>query len=128
MVASRTEALMAEEFASKVVTQFTGEIASRLNRGSALATAVENLNSQGLSGHAFETLPQGLATKPINPHAAAASKVAPSLFDKGLVGEIRAKVDAPVWHENDDGRFAASAHSSAALKLMCRQTLAAATK
>jgi hypothetical protein len=33
-------------------------------------------------------------------------KVASSLIDKGLVREIRAKVDAPVWHENDDGRFA----------------------
>jgi hypothetical protein len=47
---------MADEFASKVVRQFTGEIASRLNRASALATAAENLNSQGLTDHAFETL------------------------------------------------------------------------
>jgi hypothetical protein len=28
------------------------------------------------------------------------------LAHKGLAREIRAKVDAPVWHENDDGRFA----------------------
>jgi hypothetical protein len=33
-------------------------------------------------------------------------KVASSLLAKGLVREIRAKADAPVWHENDDGRFA----------------------
>jgi hypothetical protein len=32
--------------------------------------------------------------------------VASSLIDKGLVREIRAKADAPVWHEKDDGRFA----------------------
>jgi hypothetical protein len=49
---------------------------------------------------------EGLATKPSNLHAAAAMKVASSLSDKGLVREIRAKADAPVWHENDDGRFA----------------------
>jgi hypothetical protein len=50
---------------------------------------------------------EGLATKPINLHAAAAQKVASSLINKGLVREIRAKADgAPVWHENDDGRFA----------------------
>ena len=47
---------MAEEFASKVVAQFTGEIASRLNRASALATAAESLSSQGLTDHAFEAL------------------------------------------------------------------------
>jgi hypothetical protein len=49
---------------------------------------------------------EGLATRPINLHAAAAQKVASSLVNKGLVREIRAKADAPVWHENDDGRFA----------------------
>jgi hypothetical protein len=49
---------------------------------------------------------EGLATKPGNLHAAAAQKVASSLINKGLVREIRAKADAPVWHENDDGRFA----------------------
>ena len=49
---------------------------------------------------------EGLATRPINLHAAAAQKVASSLINKGLVREIRAKADAPVWHENDDGRFA----------------------
>src|SRR3954453_7011837 len=49
---------------------------------------------------------EGLATRPLNLHAAAAQKVASSLTNKGLAREIRAKADAPVWHENDDGRFA----------------------
>jgi hypothetical protein len=49
---------------------------------------------------------EGLATKPRNLHAAAAQKVASSLVNKGLVREIRAKADAPVWQENEDGRFA----------------------
>jgi hypothetical protein len=49
---------------------------------------------------------EGLAKRPTNLNAAAAMKVASSLIDKGLVREIRAKADAPVWHENDDGRFA----------------------
>jgi hypothetical protein len=49
---------------------------------------------------------EGLATRPTNLNAAAAMKVASSLVDKGLVREIRAKSDAPVWHENEDGRFA----------------------
>lgn len=49
---------------------------------------------------------EGFATKPFNLHAAAAMKVASSLIDKGLVREIRAKANGPVWHENDDGRFA----------------------
>jgi hypothetical protein len=48
----------------------------------------------------------GLATRPANLNAAAAMKVASSLVAKGLIREIRAKADAPVWHENDDGRFA----------------------
>src|SRR5947209_2325907 len=48
----------------------------------------------------------GLATRPANLNAAAAAKVASSLIDKALAREIRAKADAPVWHENDDGRFA----------------------
>jgi hypothetical protein len=48
----------------------------------------------------------GLATRPANLNAAAAMKVASSLLAKGLVREIRAKADAPVWHENEDGRFA----------------------
>jgi hypothetical protein len=48
----------------------------------------------------------GLATLPANLNAAAAMKVASSLIAKGLVREIRAKADASVWHENDDGRFA----------------------
>jgi hypothetical protein len=49
---------------------------------------------------------EGLATRPANLNAAAAMKVASSLIAKGLAREIRAKADAPVWHENDDGRFA----------------------
>jgi hypothetical protein len=49
---------------------------------------------------------EGLATRPINLHAAAAQKVASSLINKGLLREIRAKAEAPVWHENDEGRFA----------------------
>jgi len=48
----------------------------------------------------------GLAIRPANLNAAAAAKVASSLIDKGLARDIRAKADAPVWHENDDGRFA----------------------
>jgi hypothetical protein len=48
----------------------------------------------------------GLATRPANLNAAPAMKVASSLIDKGLAREIRAKADAPIWHENDDGRFA----------------------
>ena len=48
----------------------------------------------------------GLATRPANLNAAAVAKVASSLIDKGFVREIRAKADAPVWHENEDGRFA----------------------
>jgi hypothetical protein len=49
---------------------------------------------------------EGLATRPGNLNAAAAMKVASSLIAKGLAREIRAKADAPVWHENEDGRFA----------------------
>jgi hypothetical protein len=49
---------------------------------------------------------EGLATRPVSLNAAAAMKVASSLIGKGLVREIRAKADAPVWHENDEGRFA----------------------
>jgi hypothetical protein len=48
---------------------------------------------------------EGLATPPANLNAAAAMKVSSSLMAKGLAREIRAKSDAPVWHENDDGRF-----------------------
>jgi hypothetical protein len=33
-------------------------------------------------------------------------KVASSLVAKSLAREIRAKADAPVWHENEEGRFA----------------------
>jgi hypothetical protein len=49
---------------------------------------------------------EGLATRPANLNATAGTKVASSLIDKGLAREIRAKPDAPVWRENDDGRFA----------------------
>jgi hypothetical protein len=56
MVASRTEAVMAEEFSTEVVKRFTGEIASRLNKASALASTAQTLNSQGLTEHAFDAL------------------------------------------------------------------------
>jgi len=49
---------------------------------------------------------EGLATRPASLNPAAAMKVASSLIAKGLAREIRAKADAPVWRENDDGRFA----------------------
>jgi Mg-chelatase subunit ChlI len=48
----------------------------------------------------------GLATRPANLNVAAAMKVASLLVAKGLAREIRAKAGAPVWHENEDGRFA----------------------
>jgi hypothetical protein len=47
---------MAEEFSTEVVKRFTGEIASRLSKASALATTAQTLNSQGLTDHAFQTL------------------------------------------------------------------------
>jgi hypothetical protein len=47
---------MAEEFAENIVRRFTGEIASRLSKASALATTAQTLNSQGLTEHAFDTL------------------------------------------------------------------------
>jgi hypothetical protein len=50
---------MAEEFASEMVRRFTGEIASRLSKASALATSARTLNSQGLTEHAFDTLMDG---------------------------------------------------------------------
>jgi hypothetical protein len=49
---------------------------------------------------------EGLATRSANLNAAPAMKVASSLIGEGLAREIRAKAGAPVWHENDDGRFA----------------------
>jgi hypothetical protein len=39
-------------------------------------------------------------------HCEKRAKVGSSLTSKGLAREIRAKADAPVWHENEDGRFA----------------------
>ena len=47
---------MAEEFSTEVVKRFTGEIASRLGKASALATTAQTLNSQGLTDHAFDAL------------------------------------------------------------------------
>ena len=47
---------MAEEFLTEVVKRFTGEIASRLSKASALATTAQTLNSQGLTEHAFDAL------------------------------------------------------------------------
>ena len=48
----------------------------------------------------------GLATRPTSLRAAAASKVVASLCKKGFAKEIRAKRDAPVWREDEEGRFA----------------------
>ena len=48
----------------------------------------------------------GLATRPAGLRAAAAAKLVASLGEKGFVKEIRAKADAPVWREDEDGRFA----------------------
>jgi hypothetical protein len=50
------EAAMAEEFSTEVVKRFTGEIAFRLRKASALATTAQTLDSQGLAEHAFDTL------------------------------------------------------------------------
>jgi hypothetical protein len=47
---------MAEEFSTELVKRFTGKIASRLAKASALATTAQTLNSQGLAEHAFDTL------------------------------------------------------------------------
>ena len=47
---------MAEEFSTQIVKRFTGEIASRLGKASALATTAQALNSQGLTDHAFDAL------------------------------------------------------------------------
>ena len=47
---------MTEEFAKEVVKRFTGQIASRLSKASVLASTAETLSSQGLTGHAFDTL------------------------------------------------------------------------
>ena len=47
---------MADEFSTTVVERFTGEIASRLSKASALATTAQTLNSQRLTEHAFDTL------------------------------------------------------------------------
>ena len=138
---------MAEEFASKVVTQFTGEIASRLNKTSALATAAETSTRKAFPGHAFETLLGGLATKPINPHAAsmcgeaAVDRQCNSEHEAGpratepenCCGDLVEPPSRPIGRVDRPPhtalvRMLRGAHSSAALKLMCRQTLAAATK
>src|SRR5512133_756039 len=68
---------------------------------------------------------EGLATRPANLNATAGTKVASSLIDKGLAREIRAKPDAPVWRENDEGRFALKitrAGREAASKMRRRKT------
>jgi hypothetical protein len=48
----------------------------------------------------------GLATRPQSLRAAAAGKLVSSLCNKGFAKEIRAKIDAPVWREDAEGRFA----------------------
>ena len=77
---------MAEEFASKVVAQFTGEIAARLNKASALAAAAESLSSQGLTQHAFTTL---LDVEPLIFEATALLNAA-SIVSRGESEEHRA--------------------------------------
>ena len=47
---------MDEDFSTELVKRFTGEIAWRLSKASALATTAQTLNSQGLAEHAFDTL------------------------------------------------------------------------
>ena len=47
---------VAEEFSTELVKRFTGEIASRLSKASALASTAQTLNSQGLAEHAFDAL------------------------------------------------------------------------
>jgi hypothetical protein len=47
---------MAEEFTIEVVKRFTGEIAPRLGKASALASTAQTLNSQGLTENAFQAL------------------------------------------------------------------------
>lgn len=56
MVTSRTETPMQEEVSTAIIKRFTGEIASRLSKASALATTAQTLNSQGLTEHAFDAL------------------------------------------------------------------------
>ena len=46
----------------------------------------------------------GLATRPASLRPAAAAKVAAKLIELGLVREVRAKGDAPVWREDEQGR------------------------
>ena len=46
----------------------------------------------------------GLATRPASLRPAAAVKVAAKLIELGLVREVRAKGDAPVWREDEQGR------------------------
>ena len=48
----------------------------------------------------------GLVIRPAGLRAAAAAKLVASLSEKGFVKEIRARGDAPVWREDEDGRFA----------------------
>ena len=48
----------------------------------------------------------GLATRPTGLRPAAATKLVAILCEKGFVKEIRAKRDAPVWREDEEGRFA----------------------
>ena len=46
----------------------------------------------------------GLATRPTSLRPAAAAKVTTKLIELGLVREVRAKGDAPVWREDEQGR------------------------
>ncbi len=48
----------------------------------------------------------GLAVRPLTMRPAAVAKVTASLVEKGLMKEIRAKGDAPLWRDDEDGRYA----------------------
>ena len=47
---------------------------------------------------------EGFATRPTSLRPAAAAKVSARLIELGLVREVRAKGDAPVWREDEQGR------------------------
>ena len=46
----------------------------------------------------------GLAQRPTNLKPAAAGKIVAALRERGFVREIRAKVGAPIWREDGDGK------------------------
>ena len=48
--------------------------------------------------------PDGCATRPTTLKPAAAAKAAAKMIEQGLVRELRAKGDAPVWREDEAGK------------------------